>query len=323
MVEILFVTDMHGSQACFNTFLKAMSQPKGPDIGLIGGDIAPKRFGVALRNKQGYHITVDLQRNTQEEHDVSSEQYQPFAVNYADRGGYIHVAKNEAGHEKILSQAPDTSYSMRHLVVRGFVEQALAVSQQTQRPIFFSLGNDDPLCLDTTLERMKEGIRAENNIISVKGLTVASFGTVKPTPFNTFREQNEEEISESLQALFGGEMNQPWICNFHCPPSGTKISQSAFKDGGDQGEGGSTAIRQFIEARQPLVAFHGHIHDARGAEWVGKTLCVNPGSKFQDCVLQGARVKIEDGHVRSCVLTRENGSTFKVLERITVPKEGR
>jgi Icc-related predicted phosphoesterase len=45
---------------------------------------------------------------------------------------------------------------------------------------------------------------------------------------------------------------------------------------------GSAAIREFIEERRPYLALHGHIHEApeksgRYADWIDRTLCVNPG----------------------------------------------
>jgi Icc-related predicted phosphoesterase len=39
---------------------------------------------------------------------------------------------------------------------------------------------------------------------------------------------------------------------------------------------GSTAIREFIERHQPLLALHGHVHESRAAERIGRTLCLNP-----------------------------------------------
>ena len=40
---------------------------------------------------------------------------------------------------------------------------------------------------------------------------------------------------------------------------------------------GSTAIRQFIEAQEPVLAISGHIHEAAGVDRLGKTTLVNPG----------------------------------------------
>jgi Icc-related predicted phosphoesterase len=57
---------------------------------------------------------------------------------------------------------------------------------------------------------------------------------------------------------------------------------------------GSKAIRQFIEAREPILAISGHIHEASGVDRLGKTTLVNPGP-FRSG--QYAVVTWEDGHL--------------------------
>src|SRR5487761_486442 len=45
---------------------------------------------------------------------------------------------------------------------------------------------------------------------------------------------------------------------------------------------GSHAVRDAIKRYQPVVGLHGHIHESRGAQKIGRTLCVNPGVKDID-----------------------------------------
>ena len=40
---------------------------------------------------------------------------------------------------------------------------------------------------------------------------------------------------------------------------------------------GSKSIRKFIEERQPLICFTGHIHEGTGIDHIGNTAIVNPG----------------------------------------------
>lgn len=40
---------------------------------------------------------------------------------------------------------------------------------------------------------------------------------------------------------------------------------------------GSHAVRAFIERRQPLLCFTGHIHEGRGVDQIGRTHIINPG----------------------------------------------
>jgi hypothetical protein len=58
---------------------------------------------------------------------------------------------------------------------------------------------------------------------------------------------------------------------------------------------GSTAVRGVIEKHQPTLSLHGHIHEARGNARIGKTLCINPGSSYEQGELLGAVVDLEGG----------------------------
>ena len=60
---------------------------------------------------------------------------------------------------------------------------------------------------------------------------------------------------------------------------------------------GSTAVRGFIEAAQPLLGLHGHVHEGKGSAMIGRTLCVNPGSDYTEGTLSAAIVEIADGRV--------------------------
>ena len=56
---------------------------------------------------------------------------------------------------------------------------------------------------------------------------------------------------------------------------------------------GSTAVREAIERFQPVLSLHGHIHESRGATRIGSTLALNPGSSYEEGILQAAVVTID------------------------------
>ena len=66
---------------------------------------------------------------------------------------------------------------------------------------------------------------------------------------------------------------------------------------------GSTAVREAIEQRQPLLSLHGHIHEGRGAVKIGRTLAINPGSEYPDGVLRGALIDLNAKGIKGYVLT--------------------
>lgn len=81
-----------------------------------------------------------------------------------------------------------------------------------------------------------------------------------------------------LDGLAGGaeEMDRA-VAVVHCPPSGAGLATI----GGDT-DVGSAALRRWIEARQPMLTLHGHIHESpkvSGADTarIGRTVAHQPG----------------------------------------------
>jgi Icc-related predicted phosphoesterase len=65
---------------------------------------------------------------------------------------------------------------------------------------------------------------------------------------------------------------------------------------------GSAAIREGLETLQPLVSLHGHIHEARGTQRIGRTLCLNPGSEYAEGIMKAAIVNLEPTRVKGYLL---------------------
>ena len=102
------------------------------------------------------------------------------------------------------------------------------------------------------------------------------------------------------------------IFSFHCPPRGSGLDEAPeltedmkLKDAGRAPVPlGSTAVRAAIERHQPLLSLHGHIHESRGNTRIGRTLCINPGSSYEQGELLGAVVDLEGGKkVKRFVMT--------------------
>ncbi|HSJ55668.1 MAG TPA: metallophosphoesterase, partial [Anaerolineae bacterium] len=66
---------------------------------------------------------------------------------------------------------------------------------------------------------------------------------------------------------------------------------------------GSRAVRDVIKECQPLLGLHGHIHEGKGAVRVGKTLCINPGSMYEQGRLLGAVITLARNKIKNYVLT--------------------
>jgi Icc-related predicted phosphoesterase len=94
-----------------------------------------------------------------------------------------------------------------------------------------------------------------------------------------------------------------WIFVCHSPPYGTHLDRLPRL----RSPVGSRAVRRFIEASQPAVTLHGHIHESplvtgRYFDRLGRTLCINPG---QDREMFAVLFDSDDpaGTLRHTVLT--------------------
>ena len=108
--------------------------------------------------------------------------------------------------------------------------------------------------------------------MEVGGVHVAGLGYSSPTPFATPGEYSEQEMAEHLAKFAGLE---PLVLICHAPPYDTALDR--IHEGL---HGGSRAVREFIEARQPRHFFCGHIHEAEGVVvQMGATRAQNVGKK--------------------------------------------
>ena len=183
--------------------------------------------------------------------------------------------------------------------------------------VFAIFGNDDPRSeLDSLAELERRGLveHAHGRRLVVGPHAVYGYACVPPTPFllkdwerydvSRFVDPgcvSPEEgvrsvpvpegdarwgtIAADIEALVGGGDLSLAVFLLHSPPHGTALDRAAL-DGRTVDHApldvhvGSIAIRRFIEARQPLLTLHGHVHESArltGAwqERIGGTVCLS------------------------------------------------
>lgn len=90
--------------------------------------------------------------------------------------------------------------------------------------------------------------------------------------FRTIFEYSEEKASELVEAAARSYQGGQLILVSHCPPRDTRLDQVA------SGEHiGSTAVREFVEKRHPVLVISGHVHEAQGTDTIGSSILVNTG----------------------------------------------
>jgi uncharacterized protein len=174
-------------------------------------------------------------------------------------------------------------------------------------------GNDDDFAIDPILDRPEFApINAEGKVLDLPGgLQLLACGWSNHTPWQTPREESEDELYERLDAL-ARQVDDPRRAIFmiHVPPHDSGLDTAPILDenlrptvsAGDvlRGPVGSTAVRRIIEDYQPVLSIHGHIHESGGERRIGNTVCVNAGSESSMGILRGYLVEIgEDGVERT------------------------
>ena len=107
----------------------------------------------------------------------------------------------------------------------------------------------------------------------VNGLSIMGLGGSNYTPFNTPYEFSEQELADQLTLGFSqvGDAKN-FILVSHAPPIQTKTDRLV-----NGNHVGSSAVRTFIEEKQPPLCLTGHIHESMGQDYIGRTLVLNPG----------------------------------------------
>ncbi len=150
--------------------------------------------------------------------------------------------------------------------------RALSLAEQTGKKVIAVCGNMDPPPLEDILLEHDVSINARGVIFGDVGF----FGvSAAPVSFlHTPNEITEEEIARRAELGWQEASHARWrIFVPHAPPSGSTTDKTLIGR-----HVGSTAVRKFIEERQPDVVVCGHIHEARGQDVIGETKVVNCGA---------------------------------------------
>jgi uncharacterized protein len=308
--RVFFATDIHGSDRCFRKFLAA-SEHYAADILILGGDIVGK--GLVLVEAAGDMATVELGGEVM---SVSRDRVEELRSGLNRRGLYSVTVPRERADDLradkgFIARAFRTAMETQ---VEGWCELARGRLPARVRCII-TPGNDDPLFVDDILAGATRVECPERELCDLGPVVLASLGDVTPTPWDTEREYSEEALRERIDSLVAGApADRPVMWNFHCPPFGTGLDLAPELDstlrpvvrGGQVSmvPVGSKAVRAAVEEYQPVVALHGHIHEARGVQRVKESLCVNPGSDYGADVLRGALIDLgPDGRCVDFLLT--------------------
>lgn len=238
----------------------------------------------------------------------SEEELRRFSRSVADAGHYVWFPQSteELSDFSASDKAFQSAVSDR---LRSWVALGDERLERDRFIAYVAPGNDDEFYIDPILSSATRIVNGEGQLIElVPGLFMASCGYSNPTPWETAREENEEDLRGRFEAIVPSGFTSSLVLNFHVPPFKTNLDSCPELDD-DFGmvmrsgavvmkSAGSLATREFIESRQPIVSLHGHIHESKGRERLGRTICLNPGSTYGDGLLAGCLIDLrkEDGN---------------------------
>lgn len=300
--KIFFTTDIHGSERCFRKFVNAAKFYEVNAI-ILGGDITGKAIIPIIREAGGmYSATI-----TNTPRQISGDELEAMQKEIRFNGYYPYMTTTDELAE--LEKDPEGKKKLFRAAIKDSLENWFALAEERLKPlgvkIYVSPGNDDDEIVDEVLAASSYIINPEEKVVEIApGIEMMSFGYSNPTPWNSPRELSEEELKVRMTAI-AGKMSYDGVSifNLHVPPFDTPIDQAPKLDaslkpiveGGQVAMAGcgSKAVRSLIETYQPTLGLHGHVHEGAGATRIGKTICLNPGSEYNDGVLRGAIVTIE------------------------------
>ena len=299
-MRIFFATDIHGSEVCWRKFLNAGTFHKA-DVLIMGGDMTGKAMVPIVDHGGSWEVTLQDQRQEL----ATEEEVRAVEKRISDRGYYpVRVSDDELAAWSADSTLVDTRF--KHEMLSG-VERWMALADErlavSKVRCIVSPANDDMFEIDPIIDAATLVTLGEANTIPLDGFTLVSTGWANTTPWHTYRELEEPELRQRIDALVA-EVPDPKraIFNFHAPPYGSNLDNAPKLDAdmnyvsGGQAliPVGSRAVREAILAYGPPLSLHGHIHEGKGAVRMGPTLAVNPGSSYEDGVLQAAIVDLDE-----------------------------
>ena len=303
ITRVFFTTDVHGSTVVFKKFINAGKFYEA-QILILGGDMIGKMVVPIVRQADGHFSANYLGKL----YDVSEgAELDKLETNLENSGLYpVRLTP-----EEVQAYKED-----RNLVEARFAELAksrlsrwLDIAEERLRGTgircYIQPGNDDPYEVDSAFRSSEIIQNVDGKLIQLDNdHEMISVGAANQTPWNCPRDKTEEQLEEMIEKVAASLKNPSQaVFNLHVPPYDTNLDIAPELDetltpklslagGFKMIPVGSKAVRKAIEKYQPLISLHGHIHESRSAQKIGKTMCINPGSEYGEGVLRGVVLEL-------------------------------
>jgi Icc-related predicted phosphoesterase len=310
-MKLFYATDVHGSEICWKKFVNA-GKFYETEIIILGGDMTGKAIVPIIAQGAGTYKVTLLEQETilEDQADVDH-----MVQTIQNRGYYPYVTNPDEVAE--ISSTPERSDQL-------FMDQVLTTMQRwieyaddklegTGIQCYVCPGNDDVFEIDDVIKTSKHVRLAEGKVIQLdEHHEMVSSGWSNTTPWDTHREEPDEDLLTRIEAIIAQSHNvQTAIFNLHAPPYGSGLDDAPelTEDMRPAYAGrslvpvGSKSVLKVIEKYQPLLGLHGHIHEGKGTRKYKRTLCINPGSMYEQGILHGAVIDLRPKKIGTYILT--------------------
>lgn len=306
-MRIYYASDVHGSDVCWRKFLNAGTF-YGASVLVMGGDlvgkaIVPIEMGSQMTATAHFHgddLALDSAGAIESfEASVRNQGFYPYR---GTREELAHLSRDDAARQELFAR-----------VVRAELERWFAIAEEKSSDgvqVFVMPGNDDPWFVDELIEQSTAISACDGQVVRFGELSMISLGIANRTPWDSIREADEDDLYAQI-AEMAGQLADPErsVFNLHVPPHASGLDDAPLLDETlrpitrlgqiEMGPVGSVAVRRAILEYGPVLSLHGHIHEARAAVVLGRTLAINPGSAYSTGRIDGAVIDIVAGRVKS------------------------
>jgi len=310
-VRIIQAADFHGSTAAWRKFMAAAKQHDAQHA-IVSGDLTGKAIVPIIRSNGHYEGHLFGNRVVAE----TDAELAAFQARIENVGFYDHVS--DLDEARALEADADALHRLFVDKMNDRLERWLEFASEYLAPLGIPLwvipGNDDDQSVDPILNAAQYARNVDHQVVEIdEHHELVSMGDTSMTPWECPRDYPEEHMVTAVRDLVE-QIKRPAgaIFNFHCPPFNTKIDQApSLKENLEiefeagqviMTSAGSPAIRRAVEEVQPLLSLHGHIHEARGVQKLGRTVALNPGSEYAEGIMKAAIVNLEPERVKGYML---------------------
>lgn len=306
--RVFFTTDLHGSETAFIKFVNAAEHYQAGAI-VLGGDITGKMMISIIQRPGRWEASLFGQLHVAETETELEGLERAIRTN----GFYPYRTTPEEVEELYADPARVDSLFTRMMKESLARWMQIAEDKLAGQGVgcFVCLGNDDRDEIIPVIEQSEVVTYVDGKVVHLdEKHEMASCGYSNMTPWHCPRDITEEELAQKIEAVVSQvEDLSNCVFNFHTPPYDSNLDLAPELDEDLKpilaaGQPkiipvGSRAVRDAIERYQPMLGLHGHIHESRGAQAIGRTLCINPGSEYSEGVLRGVLVNFRDGKLLS------------------------